>query len=150
MKKNIIVAGVLLASSTVFALDTDYFIGAGFERMKGDVSATATSTATINGVPLSSTVSTTETLKDNGVRLKAGVILNNAHRISLNHSMHSEEGIDLDLSTVNYDYMIALNQKFNFLVGAHLGQADCKVENSVINMDGLAYGVQTGITYYNK
>ncbi len=115
------------------AIDVEYFIGAGAER--GDIDATASTTGTsIDGE-----------YNDTALKIKAGVILDQTQRISLSYVGYSNNGGDLDLTELNYDYIFPLKDQFSVFAGAHLGQAD--YNETGFDMDGLVYGVQTGLLY---
>jgi len=131
MKKSLMLTSLLALSTSVMAMDVEYFIGAGAER--GDIDITTS-------VPSISTE-----YKDTALKLKAGVILDKTHRVSLSYVGYSDNGRDLDLTELNYDYIIPLKDKFSLLAGAHLGKADYK--EAGFDMDGLVYGVQTGVLY---
>ena len=77
--------------------------------------------------------------------MKAGVILDKTHRISLSYVGYNDNGGDLDLTELNYDYIIPLKDKYSLLAGVHLGKAD--YIEAGFDMDGLVYGVQTGVLY---
>lgn len=133
MKKSLMLAGLLALSTSVMAMDVEYFIGAGAER--GEIDATASTTGlSINGE-----------YKDTALKVKAGVILDKTHRVSLSYVGYSEDGGDLNLTELNYDYIIPLKNKFSLLAGAHIGNAD--YNESGFDLDGLVYGVQTGVLY---
>ncbi|WP_375723472.1 porin family protein [Arcobacter sp. KX21116] len=133
MNKTLVLGSLLALSTSVMAMDVDYFVGAGAER--GNLKANASVPGTkVDG-----------DFKDTGYSLKIGAILNKAHRLSLSYTGYSDDGMDLDLTKFNYDYIIPLENKFSFLVGAHLGNA--KFEDSDAKLNGFIYGAQTGILY---
>jgi len=131
MKKSLMLTSLLALSTSTMAMDVEYFIGAGAER--GDIDITTS-------IPSISTE-----YKDTALKLKAGVILDKTHRVSLSYVGYSDDGGDLDLTELNYDYIIPLKNKFSLLAGAHLGKVDYK--EAGFDMDGLVYGVQTGVLY---
>ncbi len=133
MNKSLVLTTLLTVSTSIMAMDVDYFIGAGAERGNIDSSASSASTS-ING-----------DYKDTALKLKAGVILNKNQRISLSHVGYSNNGGDLDLTELNYDYIFPLENKFSLLAGVHLGKADYK--ESGFDMDGSVYGIQAGALY---
>ena len=131
MKKSLILTSLLALSTSVMAMDIEYFIGAGAERGSLDTDASGVS---MNG-----------DYKDTALKIKAGVILDKSHRVSLSYVGYSDNGGDLDLTELNYDYIIPFKNKLSVLAGAHIGNADYK--DAGFDMDGLVYGVQTGVLY---
>lgn len=145
MKKSLILASLLAASSSVMAVDVNYFVGAGIERGEADVSS--------NIIDLSGF----ETVKDTTFKFKGGVIVDDIHRVSFSYAGYSDDGTDFDLALLNYDYIIPLEEKFSLAAGVHFGTADITnayVESEIkketgldLSMDGLAYGFQGGLLY---
>ena len=136
MKKTIVMASLVAASTSMMAMDLQYFLGAGVER--GDfemkISNAAGRNESYNG-------------DATDLKLKAGVILNKTHRISLSHVNYGiEDGGDFRIILGNYDYLIPLNEDFRFFAGVHLGNANYE-EDSDLKMSGLAYGAQVGAIY---
>ena len=129
MKKSLALISLLVLATSSMAMDVEYFIGAGAERGSIDITGTA-----INS-----------DYKDTALKIKAGVILDKAHRVSLSYAGYTKEGRDLDLTELNYDYIFSLKNKVSLLAGAHVGNADYK--EAGFDMDGLVYGVQTGLLY---
>ncbi len=141
MKKTIVMASLVAASTSMMAMDLQYFLGAGAER--GD----ANFKGTINAPSIGYTES--ESFSDDALslKLKLGVILDKTHRISLSHVNYGiEDGGDFRIILGNYDYLIPLNEDFRFFAGVHLGNANYE-EDSDLKMSGLAYGVQVGAIY---
>ena len=139
MKKTIVMASLVAASTSMMAMDLQYFLGAGVERGDADLKVSASA----NGNSASESISSDAT----DLKLKAGVILNKTHRISLSHVNYGiEDGGDFRIILGNYDYLIPLNEDFRFFAGVHLGNANYE-EDSDLKMSGLAYGVQVGAIY---
>ena len=141
MKKTIVMASLVAASTSMMAMDLQYFLGAGAER--GD----ANFKGTINAPSIGYTES--ESFSDDALslKLKLGVILDKTHRISLSHVNYGiEDGGDFRIILGNYDYLIPLNEDFRFFAGVHLGNANYE-EDSDLKMSGLAYGAQVGAIY---
>ena len=139
MKKTIVMASLVAASTSMMAMDLQYFLGAGVERGDADFKISASE----NGNSASESISSDAT----DLKLKAGVILNKTHRISLSHVNYGiEDGGDFRIILANYDYLIPLNEDFRFFAGVHLGNANYE-EDSDLKMSGLAYGVQVGAIY---
>ena len=133
MKKTLVLTGLLALSTSVMAMDVEYFIGAGAERGNMDTTVSA------------GTLSIGNKYKDTALKLKAGVILDKSHRISLSRVGYSEQGGDFDLTNLNYDYILPLKNDFSLLAGAHLGVAE--YDEPGYNMDGMDYGLQAGVLY---
>lgn len=141
MKKTIVMASLVAASTSMMAMDLQYFLGAGVERIDADFKGT------INAPSIGYTES--ESFSDDALslKLKLGVILDKTHRISLSHVNYGiEDGGDFRIILGNYDYLIPLNEDFRFFAGVHLGNANYE-EDSDLKMSGLAYGVQVGAIY---
>lgn len=143
MKKSLILSGLIITSSYVFALDTQYFMGIGAEKGQLHVKHKGT-THNIN-----EEIEDSSSLSDQTMKIKAGLILNDEHRISLSNSRYgdSEEG-KFNLTLLNYDYIIPNNSALRLYAGFHLGGAQYKEKIDVgtdeLKMSGLAYGVQIG------
>ncbi|ADG93065.1 conserved hypothetical protein [Arcobacter nitrofigilis DSM 7299] len=133
MNKTLVLGSLLALSTSVMAMDVDYFVGAGAER--GNLKANA---SVVNE-------KFSGEFKDTAFKVKAGVILNKNHRVSLSYAGYSKDSEDLDLTELNYDYIIPLENKFSILAGVHVGYA--KYEFPDFKADGLDYGLQTGLLY---
>ena len=85
------------------------------------------------------------------MKLKAGVILDKTHRISLSHSKFGGTDTDITVILGNYDYLIPINNEFRLYTGVHAGNGEYKETNIDIigtaKMSGLAYGAQVGAIY---
>ena len=134
MKKSLILASCLLASSSVMAMDTQYFAGFNLEKMSLDETASW------------SDESKTFNLKDVGLDLKVGVILEKNHRLSLSHAEFSKDFIDLTLISGAYDYLIPINNDFKLYTGLHAGNSKVEFRQND-NFSGLFYGAQVGGIY---
>ena len=137
MNKKIIAASLIAASTSMMAMDLQYFLGAGAERGNVNLKASAT-VGNISG-------SISEDSSDTALKLKAGVIVNKEHRVYLSNAKFSNNGGDITLTLINYDYLIPVNEKSKLFAGVHLGKA--KYNEDDFNMSGSAYGIQTGILY---
>ncbi len=136
MKKTIVMASLVAASTSMMAMDLQYFLGAGVER--GDFE-----------MKISNAAGRNESYNDDAtdLKLKAGVILNKTHRISLSHVNYGiEDGGDFRIILGNYDYLIPINNEFRLYTGLHAGNANFKF-NEDLKMSGLAYGAQVGAIY---
>lgn len=145
MKKSLVLASLVVASTSMMSMDVQYFLGAGAERsnanFKADVNAPS--------IGYSETFKNDES--DTGLKLKMGAILNKTHRISISHAKFGGEDTDVNVILGNYDYLIPLNNEFRLYTGVHAGNAQYKESNIDIigtaKMSGLAYGAQVGALY---
>lgn len=117
MKKSLIITSLFIGSVSLQAMDTNYFIGAGAERGKLNVK----SSVKVPMFNIENNIS--DDLFDTSLKLKAGVILDKTHRISLSHVKYEELDSDLSLILANYDYLISINEQFRLYSGLHLGNA---------------------------
>ena len=136
MKKQFIIASLLAASTSMMAMDLQYFLGAGVERGDSDIK-------------ISNDAGRNDSENDDArdLKLKLGVILDKTHRISLSHINYGiEDGGDFRIILGNYDYLIPINNEFRLYTGLHLGHANYKT-NDDFKMSGLTYGAQVGAIY---
>jgi opacity protein-like surface antigen len=144
MKKSLVMASLVVASTSMMAMDLQYFLGAGAERGDADYKINA---AGSNG----NSVSESDNMTDTNLKLKIGVIVDKTHRISLSHIKF--DGTDTDVTVIlgNYDYLIPINNDFRLYAGLHAGNAEYKETNidglGTAKMSGLAYGAQVGAIY---
>lgn len=128
----------------MMAMDLQYFLGAGVERGDADYNIKASGS---NGM----SINESDNMKDTTLKLKAGIILDKTHRISLSHSEFGEEDTDVTVILGNYDYLIPINGSFRALAGIHIGNGEYKETNidglGTAKMSGLAYGAQVGAIY---
>ena len=147
MKKSLVLASLLAASTSMMAMDLQYFLGAGATRIDADYKTTLDYSFDEE----SGSYSETDSFKDTGLTLKAGVILNKNHRISVVYSDYSKEDVDATTVTGNYDYLIPLNNQFRLYTGLHAGNMAIKSTDDVsldsVKASGLAYGAQLGAIY---
>ena len=143
MKKSLVMASLVVASTSMMAMDLQYFLGAGANRVDADVKGTLD--YSISGQ--TGGFSGTESFKDTGLLLKTGVILDKTHRISLSHTKLSKDGIDSTTILGSYDYLIPLNNEFRLYAGGHLGNTKVDFDDVDFDMSGLAYGAQVGAIY---
>lgn len=146
MRKSLVLASLVITCTSMMAMDTQYFIGAGAERGSMDIKTSG-----------SDGYSGKIDSSDIGVLLKAGVILNNAHRISLSYNKLSDNVTDDTLNTQidktsilgSYDYLIPINNEFRLYTGFHAGDTKVQVEDiwDKVSFSGLAYGMQIGAIY---
>lgn len=137
MKKLVVMASLVAVSTSMMAIDLQYFLGAGVERGSLEMKAS-------NAAGRNETADDSET----DLKLKVGIILDKTHRLSLSHINYGiEEGGDFRIILGNYDYLIPINEDFRFLAGVHLGNANFKLDNEDFKMSGLAYGAQIGAIY---
>ena len=140
MKKSLVMASLVVASTSIMAMDLQYFLGAGVER--GDMNGKYS-------LNVSNGYSENDSISDDAsdLKLKLGMILNKTHRISLSHINYGiDDGGDFRIILGNYDYLIPVNENFRFLAGLHLGHANYETDDD-FKMSGLAYGAQVGAIY---
>mgnify|MGYP000328865657 CR=1 FL=1 len=147
MKKSLVIASLVTASTSMMAMDLQYFLGAGAER------ANANFKADVNVPSIGYSETFKEDDNDTALKLKLGVILDKTHRISLSHSKFGGEDTDVTVILGNYDYLIPINNEFRLYTGVHAGNAEYKetntglADNNEVKMSGLAYGAQVGAIY---
>lgn len=146
MKKSIYM--VLLMSSSLLAMDTQWFIGAGMSSADVDAKLTQTGTITIGGVAYTAG-SSDQSDRDNALELKTGVILGKKHRLSIDYAKYepSKGSISTKLTnaTFNYDYLLDPINQFTFFAGAHGGIN--KFEAIGYDDKAFTYGAQAGVLY---
>jgi len=135
MKKSLVLAGLVVASTSMMAMDTQYFVGFNVEKMSIDETAS-----------WNDGMNEKFNLKDTGLNLKAGVILDKNHRLSLSHAKFSKDFIDLTLISGAYDYLIPINNDFKLYAGLHAGNAKVEFQEDD-SFSGLYYGGQLGAIY---
>ena len=144
MKKSLVMASLVVASTSMMAMDLRYFLGAGANRVDSD------SKTTLNLPSVGISASSSDSFKDTGLSLKTGVILDKTHRVSIGYSDYSKDDIDATTITGNYDYLIPMNNEFRLYTGVHLGDTTMKmndVDLGAIKASGLVYGAQVGAIY---
>ncbi|WP_457744207.1 outer membrane beta-barrel protein [Sulfurimonas sp.] len=107
MKKSLVLAGIIFASSSVYAANIDYFVavggGQGYETVKIDVAGFSKST------------------NDNGgaFSVDGGILINDTHRIGLEYSKYNTSGNSSLVSiALGYDYRIHIKEsKFKPYLG---------------------------------
>lgn len=146
MKKSIYIA--LLISSSLLAIDTQWFIGAGMSSADIDAQLNQTGTITIGGVAYTAG-SSDQSDRDNALELKTGVILDKKHRLSIDYAKYepSKGSISTKLTNVtfHYDYLLDPINQFTFFAGAHGGIN--KFETLGYDDKALTYGAQAGVLY---
>lgn len=144
MKKSLVMASLVVASTSMMAMDLQYFLGAGVNRVDND------SKTTVNVPSVGISDSSSNSFNDTGLALKTGVILDKKHRVSIAYSDYSKNDIDATTITGNYDYLIPMNNEFRLYTGVHLGDTTMKmndVDLGSIKASGLVYGAQVGAIY---
>lgn len=141
MKKSMILATLLAASTSMMAMDLEYFLGVGAERIDGNFKFSSDTYADSNGKG---------SITDESLKLKAGIILDKTHRISVSHVKYSKDSVDVRTVLGNYDYLIPINEEFRLFAGIHAGSTKVEIDSNSdgsISFSGLAYGAQTGFIY---
>lgn len=139
MKKSLVIVSLITISSSVTAMNLEYFLGTGIER------GNATFNATVSVPNMGYSESISDNVSDIGLKLNAGTILDKTHRMSLSLTKFSGAGSNVNILLGNYDYLIPINNEFRFYAGLHAGNAQYK--KAEIKMSGLAYGTQVGAIY---
>ena len=141
MKKTIVMASLVAASTSMMAMDLQYFLGAGATRVDANLNEKGSLS---NGVQ---TISFNDSydFKDTALSLKAGIILDKTHRISLSHTKFSKDDTDARNILGSYDYLIPLKEEFRLYAGLHAGNTKVEVDGD--SASGLAYGAQVGAIY---
>lgn len=139
MQKSLVIASLIAISSSVMAVDLEYFLGTGIER--GD----ATFNVTVSAPNIGYRESISDNGTDIGLKLNTGVILDKTHRMSLSLTKFSGDDSNVNILLGNYDYLIPINNEFRLYAGLHAGNAQYK--KAQIKMSGLAYGTQVGAIY---
>jgi len=158
MKKSIITASLLaLGITSASAMDLDIFVGLEGNMVDTSSSFSAT-TGTIeywkagNTTPTNTfsplTGAADERSMGYGIGLKAGVVLNENHRISViatDYSNLEVLGADMDMQTytLNYDYMFVNDSKATPYLGLNAGMSDVEILG-YSDMSEM-YGVQGGV-----
>lgn len=147
MKKiSTAVAGLMLASSSMMAMDIQYFLGAGAE---------------FSNTKIENSDGDTFKAKDTAFKLKSEIILDKTHRISLSYSKPSDKDTwddsgtpvttkaNVTLILANYDYFFPVTEDFRLGIGSRLDSAklELKEEGEKWNKSGLAYGPQLSAIY---
>ena len=121
MKKSFVMASLVAASTSMMAMDLQYFLGAGATRVNADYKGTIA----VPSVGYSESFS--DDMSDTGLTLKTGVILDKSHRISLSYSKFSGEDTDVKVILGNYDYLIPINKEFkHFAMDSGFEVITCK------------------------
>ncbi len=144
MKKSLVMTSLVLASTSMMAMDLQYFLGAGVER--GDLDYKINGSGSNGNV-----INLSDNVTDSTLKLKAGIILDNTHRVSISHANFNATDTDFRVILGNYDYLMPINNEFRLYAGVHVGNAEYKETNidtlGTAKISGLAYGAQVGGIY---
>lgn len=145
MKKSLILASLVAASTSMMAMDSQYFLGAGAGASWGKWNEKAT----VTGPVLNTTLSDSATDSATTMLLKGGVILDKTHRLSLSYTPSMNSDANIHSFFAGYDYLIPLNNESRFYVGTHAGVSSFKGKDDIdgVNMSGFTYGAQGGYIY---
>lgn len=144
MKKSLVMVSLVAVSTSMMAMDLQYFLGAGVNRVDND------SKTTINMPSVGYSDTSSDSFKDTGLALKTGIILDKKHRISIAYSDYSKNDTDATSITGNYDYLIPMNNEIRLYTGLHLGDTTMKINDvdlGSVKASGLVYGAQVGAIY---
>lgn len=139
--RKLVVVSLVAVSTSIMAMDLEYYLGAGAQRVSLNTESSFSYENTANK----------ESVKDTALLLKGGVILEKAHRISLSHSKMSKENADITTILANYDYLFPMNDQFKLYAGFHAGNTKVDVSSfdyiDGFSYSGFAYGIQSGAIY---
>ncbi|MBP7742047.1 MAG: outer membrane beta-barrel protein [Aliarcobacter sp.] len=140
MKKQFIMASLVAASTSMMAMDLQYFLGAGANRVDANLNEKGS-------LSTGAVLNDSYDFKDTALLLKTGIILDKTHRISLSHTKFSKDGTDARNIIGSYDYLIPLKEEFRLYAGLHAGNTKVEVDSDSASASGLAYGAQIGAIY---
>lgn len=151
MKKSLILAGLIAASSSMMAMNIEYFGGVDLSKADAKVKDTVNLTGGI--LTLGSTTYNTVgseswsySSDDTAPAFKLGVILDETHRIYLRYGKYDGvESSEMKLTTLNYDYMFSnFKNEYKIVpyVGAFVGHG--KLETEIGDGSGNIYGLDAG------
>lgn len=147
MKKSLVMATLVAASTSMMAMDLQYFLGAG----AGASWNKSESSIQTPGYVFVNSNSTTDSDRNSSALmiLKGGAILDNSHRLSFTYAPAFHSDANIHNFIAGYDYLIPVNNDSRFYVGAHVGISSFKGKDDISNFDmsGFAYGTQLGYIY---
>jgi opacity protein-like surface antigen len=133
MKKSLVLASLLLASSSAMA--SDYFVGIN--------STNFDSKATASGVDAGVAYNETDSEKDKNFSLKVGIIDAEKRMYFKTGKVFDKEGIEYSTMSLNYDKFFTTNGKFTPFIGAGVGYGTIDILN-VIDDTALELGIRVG------
>ncbi len=146
MKKSLLIASLLLASSSVMA--NDFFVGANIasanSTIKGTLGLTSGS-ATVDGTTYSAgdSISVSDSDRDANINFKFGIINTEGRYYVKTGDIYDVDGISYKSTTLNYDKFVGSTiNGFKPYVGAHIGKG--KLDILGYNNTGTEYGIQVG------
>lgn len=151
MKKSLVLASLLALGTSSFAMEVKPFVGLDLSNAKADYSETLSltgGTLTYGGTTYNTVGSYTnnDSSSDSSPAFKAGIILDNTHRIYAKYaSFDGDYSSKMKLTTFNYDYMFSNfknDYKITPYVGAFLGQG--KIDTYIGSGTGAVYGAGVG------
>lgn len=145
MKKSFVLASLVVASTSMMAMDLQYFLGAGAGASWGKWNEKAT----VTGPVVNTTLSESGTDSATTMILKGGAILDKTHRLSLSYAPSTNSDANIHNFFAGYDYLIPANNESRFYIGTHAGISSFKGKDDIdeVNMSGFAYGAQVGYIY---
>ena len=151
MKKSLVLASLITASTSMMAMNIEYFGGVDLSRADANVKDTVNltgGTLTIGSTSYNTVGSESWSYSsdDTAPAFKLGVILDETHRIYLKYGKYDGvESSEMKLTTLNYDYMFSgLKHDYKIVpyVGTFVGHG--KLETQIGNGSGVIYGVDAG------
>lgn len=79
--------------------------------------------------------------------LKAGKYLGDAGRVYAVIGRVNADGADLQNYGIAYDYLIYNSSPITPFIGATVGYQSIDIDNSVVDLSGLTYGLELGLLY---
>ena len=148
MKKSLVLAGLLLTSSTVMATETQWFVGLGISKMDTSVKESVTGSVAVNGTNIATAAASASTdIDDTALGIKAGVIVDAKHRVSIENSKYDfDYSSEARKTTLSYDYIIDIDSEVRPFIGAHVGHLKVQAYN-LVEDSGMLYGAQVGVLY---
>ncbi len=132
MKKSLILASLLLASSSVMA--SEYFVGADLVKANSSLKGSYT----INGTSGSASDSDSDTV----VNFKFGMVDNNNRYYVKTGYLYEDTYIDYYSTTLNYERLLEPVNGYTPFIGAHFGRGTLEILGA--ETTGNEYGVQAG------
>lgn len=147
MKKSIVVASLVLASSCLVAQDSmkDWFVGAEVGGMNVKVKAFAT-----DGVDSASASDNSKTTYE---AVKFGKYIDNSRIYAAIHKQNEKDDVSSYGFSVGYDYLFKNSSVVIPFVGVNVGYTKAKIDDDVLALAGIDkpsgfhYGIGAGVIY---
>ena len=134
MKKSLILAGLLLAGTSLMASESGIYVGVDIGNTDFDM------TVNLNG-------SSSSDSDDGGSQtLKIGYYMDKNSRVYASYQNVNADGADIYTTAIGYDYLIG-NEAYKPFVGAFVGYGSAEIDDTTIDISGMNYGMQAGLNY---